>query len=175
MEPSRPYINLSRWQQPYSWLTGIAIGILIFSVIIVIGFVRGYLETAVTYFGWYFAGESTFPNTVLVITASAIIPVIVSVIGAAILLSSQKKKLGIYVTLAAIGTYPVMDAVFIGLFWDGHHVIQAYTHAEWLIRSFNAYGDYTGVVYAFYFAYVPALIGMTASILQGWKKLKRLA
>jgi uncharacterized membrane protein (DUF485 family) len=173
VEPSRQYNNLSRWQQPHSWLSGAAIGILVLSVIILIGFVRGYLETAITYLGWYFAGESAIPYIFFVITASATIPTIGSVIGAAILLLSQKKELGIYLTLTAIGMYFIMDAVFIGFFWDGNHVFQSYTHAEWLIRSFSAYGDYMGSVYAFYLVYIPALVGITLSILQGRKKLKR--
>lgn len=173
MEPSKQHITVRRWQQPFSWLTGAAIGILIFSLIITIGFVRGYLNTAIIYFEWYSSGASALPNTVIIITASAVIPVIVSVAGAIVLLATSKIKLGIYLALAAIAVYFIMDAVFIGYLWDGHHVIQSYTHAEWLIRSFNEYGDYSAAVYAFYLAYLPILIGVTISLLYGWQRLKQ--
>jgi hypothetical protein len=175
LEPSKRHIGLRRWQQPYSWLTGTAISILIFSLIITVGFVRGYLNTAVIYFEWYSSGAASgIPNAVIIISVSAIIPVIVSVAGATILLGTSKIKLGTHLTLAAIATVVIMDAVFIGYLWDGQHVIQSYTHAEWLIRAFNEYGDYSAAVYVFYLAYVPLLVGMSLSLLYGSQRLKPL-
>jgi hypothetical protein len=173
MKPSKEYPSVTRWQQPYSWLTGAAISILIFSLIITIGFVRGYLNTAVIYFEWYSTGASpAIPNTVIIISVSAIIPIIVSVVGATVLLATSRMRLGIHLTLAAVVMYVIMDAVFIGYLWDGQHVIQSYTHAEWLIRAFNEYGDYSAAVYVFYLAYVPTLMGMTLSLLHGSQRLK---
>ena len=175
MEPSKRHVTVTRWQQPYSWLTGAAISILIFSLIITIGFIRAYLNIAVVYFEWYSSGEaSSIPNTVIIISVSAIIPVIFSVAGAIVLLATRKMKLGTHLTLAAIAAYVIMDAVFIGYLWDGHHVIQSYTHAEWLVRAFNDYGDYSAAVYVFYLAYIPALMGIGISLLYGWGRLKSL-
>jgi hypothetical protein len=171
MEPSKLQTSASsRWYQPNGRLAIAAIAIIVFSVIVGIGFVRGYLDTASIYIDRYFAGESALQSTVIVITISAIIPTIVSLVGASILLSFPKRKVGIYITLAAVGTYFVMDAVFIGLIWDGHHVIQSYTNAEWLLRAFNQYGDYTGSIYVFYLVYIPALAGIVASLIIGWKR-----
>jgi hypothetical protein len=173
LKPSKRDISLTRWQQPYSWLTGTAISSLIFSLITTVGFVRGYLNTAVIYFDWYSSGAaSSIPNDVIIISISAIIPVIVSVAGAIVLLATSKMKLGTHLSLAAIAAYVIMDAVFIGYLWDGQHVIQSYTHAEWLIRAFNEHGDYSAAAYVFYLAYVPILIGISLSLLCGWQRLK---
>lgn len=123
-----------------------------------------------TFLDQYFAGESLSPytlSTIHTIFASAIVPVTVSMAGATLLFA--RKKIGIYVSLAAIGMYFVMDAVHIIVLWDGQHVIQSYTGATWLIRAFEEYGDYILSIYVFYFLYVPALIGMAASLLIGKK------
>lgn len=169
-EPSKAGALLNRWHQPHLWLTA-AISTLIFSAIVMIGFVRGYLDFAQIYFEWHFTGESPLSATVIVITTLAVIPIIVSVSGATVILLSSRKKLGVCVSLATIGTYFLMDAVLIGFLWDGYHFFQSYSHAEWLVRSFNAYGDYPQSIFAFYLLYVLALMGMVIFILQGWRKL----
>jgi hypothetical protein len=148
---------------------------LIFSLIITVGFVRGYLNIAITYFEWYYSGAASgIPDAAIIISVSAITPVVVSVAGAIILLATRNIKLGTHLTLAAIAGFVIMDAVFIGFLWDGQHVIQSYTHAEWLIRAFSEYGGYSAAVYVFYLAYIPALLGMSLSLVYGWQRLKPL-
>ncbi|HEU4605889.1 MAG TPA: hypothetical protein VFS46_06590 [Nitrososphaera sp.] len=170
-EPPKPQASVSRWHQPYSWLTAAAIGIAFVSLVVAAGFVRGYLGIASTYFGWYVTGESQLPSAVLVIVTSVVITIIASAAGAALLL--LKHRLGVPVALAAVAAYFVMDAIQIGLLWDGHHLIYAYTHAEWFPVLYYGYGSYsTDLVYSFYFLYVPALFGIAASLLIGWKKVK---
>lgn len=174
MKPSSGYIGVARWQRPYTWLAGAAVSILIFSLIITVGFVRGYLNTAAIYFEWYSSGASpSIPSAVIIVSGTAIIPIIVSVSGAIVLLASSRMKLGIHLTLAAIATYVIMDAVLIAYLWDGQHVIQSYTHAEWLVRAFNENGDYSAAVYVFYLAYVPTLMGMTLALIYGSQRLRR--
>lgn len=180
MEAPRPYSNLSRWKQPYSWLTAAAIGILIFSVIIAIGFVRGYyLNTGQYFLEQYLAGELV-DDTFLVFVVSTVmitatVPVMVGLAGAVLLLF-KKQRLGVYIILAAVGAYFVMDAVYISLIWDGNHHVYAYTRAMWLIAAYEGHASYSiDTAYAFYSLYIPSLIGITASALWGWKKLKHVA
>ena len=165
MEPSRKLIGVSSSKSP--WLMAAAFGILAFSAIVVIGFVRGYLSWVL-----FYSGQGPLTTVSVVIITTAIIPVFVSIAGALMLLLSSKTNIGIFVSLSAIGTYLLMDVVYISLVWDGHHVIQSYTNAEWFVRSLNSDGNYTSSIFAYYFVYIPALLSTAASLLYGKKKLR---
>ena len=173
-EPSKSSVSLSRWSRPYAWLTVAAIAIIVFNVITVIGFIRGFLLFPNILLQQYFEGRLASENTRLqidVIFASVIVPIIVSAAGAA-LVFLKKPLAGIGVTFGVIATHFVMDAIYINHIWDGHHVIQPYTHATWLVKSISGYGGYLESIYAFYLFYLPTMILVAISLLKGWKGIK---
>ena len=102
---------------------------------------------------------------------SVIIPIIVSAADVA-LIFLKKPLAGISIAFGAVAAHFVMDAIYISNIWDGLHIIQSYTHATWLVRAVYEYGGYTESIYAFYLFYIPAMAGITASLLIGWKKVK---
>lgn len=173
MEPSKSPISLSRWHKPYIWLSAAALGMIIFNIIIVAGFFRGFLLVPSIFLQQYFEGTLASANTLFqmnMIFVSVIVPVMISAVGTA-LIFLKKPVVGIGVTFGAIGMHFIIDAIYISYFWDGQHVIQSYTHATWLVRSIREYGGYTESIYAFNFLYVPTMILVAICLLKGWKKL----
>ncbi len=176
MEPSKSPISLSRWQKPYIWLSAAAIAMIVFNIINVIGFIRGFLLFPNVLLQEYLEGRLVSENTRLqfdIIFVMIIIPVVVGAAGAA-LLFLKKPLVGIGVTFGAIATHFIMDAIYISYFWDGQHVIQSYTHATWLVRSIREYGGYTESIYAFNFFYIPIMTFISICLLKGSKNMNPL-
>jgi|GEM_PF-3038539 len=174
-EPSKPIISTNRWAKPYVWLTVAGIAVSIFSIITAVGFIRGFLLLPSILLQQYFEGGLASENTRLqfdILFVSVIVPILASAVGAA-LLFLKKWMVGIGVTIAAVATYFVMDAIYISYVWDGQHVIQSYTHATWLVRSISEYGGYHLSIYAFYFFYIPIMTFAGVFLLKGWKDMKQ--
>jgi hypothetical protein len=174
-EPSRSAVSFSRWSKPYVWLTAAAIAIIILNIINVIGFIRGFLLLPNLLLQQYFEGGLVSENTRLqfdVLFVSVIVPVVVSAAGAS-LLFLKKPLVGTCVAFGAIATHFIMDAIYISYVWDGHHVIQSYTHAAWLVRSIQEYGGYTESIYAFNLFYIPIMTFTAICLLKGWKRIGR--
>jgi len=175
-EPSKPSVNLGIWNRPYIWLTAASIAIIVFNIITVVGFFRGFLLFPNIFLQEYFEGRLVSEDTrfqIDMIFVSVIIPIAVSAAGAA-LIFFKKPLAAVGVAFGAIATHFVMDAVYISYFWDGQHVIQSYTHATWLVRSIREYGGYTESIYAFNFLYVPIMTFIAICLLKGWNKITLL-
>lgn len=175
-EPSKSSISLHVWKRPYVWLSAAAISVIIFNIIIVAGFVRGFLLLPNILLQQYFEGRLVSENTRFqfdMTFAWVIFPITVSAGGVA-LLFLKKPLAGMGVTFGAIATHFVMDAIYISYVWDGHHVIQSYTHATWLVRSIQEYGGYTESIYAFNLFYIPIMTFIAICLFKGWKGIKLL-
>lgn len=175
-EPSKPSVTLRIWKRPYVWLSVAAIAIMIFNFFIVAGFVRGFLLLPNILLQQYLEGTLVSENTRFQFDITfvwVILPIIVSAAGAA-LIFLKKPLAGIGVTFGAIATHFIMDAIYISYIWDGHHVIQSYTHATWLVRSIREYGGYVESIFAFNLFYLPIMTFIAICLAKGWKNMKLL-
>lgn len=100
---SRPNTTvLSIWHRPYSWLTAVAIIIIIFDALVIGGFLPTVRSLIDTY--------SSEVNRAAVVNLDVflkimlfLLPIIMTVVGATLLF--RKMKVGIYVMLAGLGVY----------------------------------------------------------------------
>jgi hypothetical protein len=157
----------SRLSKPNA-LSYAAIGLVLLSVLSTIGFVRGYLVLPNIFLGQFLSGEHLSPE-VMLIFLWVIVPVAFSITAAGLLFAGKRRS-GLYLGLTAVASHIVMDAIYIAQMWDGMHVVQAYTHAEWLVRSFSEHGGYITSIHVFYLAYVPALTAISLLLAYGRKQ-----